>query len=271
MKKHLLIIAFAITTSFLRAQIVNIPDPIFKSALIERGIDKNNDKEIQLDEAKMVKTLSVGGYFISDLTGIEYFTSLDTLICISNNLTFLDVSKNTSLTYLYCIFNKLSTLDVSKNINLKVLGCYGNNLTSLDVSKNTVLELLYCQANSITSLDISKNLGLKLLWCYANNLTELDISKNTALIVCYCGGNPNLPIVCINENQYQLDYWILEPSILSSTCGTITAIEDGLNEPTSKTLIRILTPLGQEIQSEQVTDGLFIYQYSDGSTRKIAK
>ncbi len=40
---------------------------------------------------------------------------------------------------------------------------------------------------------------------------------------------------------------------------------------TNKTLIRILTPLGQELQPEQANEGLFIYQYSDGSTRKVMK
>ena len=57
--------------------------------------------------------------------------------------------------------------------------------------------------------------------------------------------------------------------IVTIKVSDITGIEEGLVATTNKKLIRILTPLGQELQPEQATEGLFIYQYSDGSTRKV--
>jgi hypothetical protein len=42
-----------------------------------------------------------------------------------------------------------------------------------------------------------------------------------------------------------------------------------LNLTTSKKVERIYNSLGQEIKSENAKSGLFIYQYSDGSTKKI--
>jgi hypothetical protein len=56
---------------------------------------------------------------ISDLTGIEHFKKITYLNCMANELTTLDISKNTLLTNLNCRFNNFTTLDISKNIILE--------------------------------------------------------------------------------------------------------------------------------------------------------
>jgi Leucine-rich repeat (LRR) protein len=111
------------------------------------------------------------------------------LICIDNQLTSLDVSKNTVLTYLDCDYNQLTSLDVSKNAALESFYCGVNQLTSLDVSKNTALTDLGCAYNQLTSLDVSKNTVLTYLFCHVNQLTSLDVSNNTALEWLDCSGN----------------------------------------------------------------------------------
>ena len=45
--------------------------------------------------------------------------------------------------------NQLTSLDLSKNTELTMLYCNGNQLTSLDLSKNTALKHLYCYKNKI--------------------------------------------------------------------------------------------------------------------------
>lgn len=50
---------------------------------------------------------------ITDLTGIEHFTELAALNCENNQLTALDVSKNTHLSEIYCGGNQLATLDLT--------------------------------------------------------------------------------------------------------------------------------------------------------------
>jgi len=102
-------------------------------------------------------------------------------MCFENELTHLDVSKNTALEMLVCADNLLTSLDVSKNTALEVLACSDNMLTSLDVSKNTALEALECSFNKITHLDVSKNTALENLSCWDNRLTSLDVSKNILL------------------------------------------------------------------------------------------
>ena len=109
--------------------------------------------------------------------------------CSKNQLTALDVSKNTALTELYCYNNQLTALDVSKNTALTNLNFYKNQLAALDVSKNTILKILGCSYNQLTALDVSKNTGLVYLACTNNQLKALDVSKNTALIWLYCFNN----------------------------------------------------------------------------------
>ena len=111
------------------------------------------------------------------------------LNCLWNQLTSLDVSKNTALTELDCTYNQLTGLDVSKNTALTDLGCGWNQLTSLNVSKNIALTELGCDGNQLTSLNVSRNRALTTLSCGCNQLTSLDVSKNTALEELYCSEN----------------------------------------------------------------------------------
>ena len=117
-------------------------------------------------------------------------TALTSLSCGYNQLTSLDISKNTTLTELDCAFNLLISLDVTKNTALTRLDCSWNQfLTSLDVSNCTALTKLSCNFNQLTSLDISKNIALNYLDCSRNQLTSLDVTKNTALTELSCGYN----------------------------------------------------------------------------------
>ena len=166
----------------------HFPDDNF-IAYVELGCDKDHDGTLSQDELNRVTELYVDHANIKDLTGIELFPNLDKLDCKYNNLTRLDVSKNTKLTKLYCESNQLTGLDLSKNTALTVLYCESNHLTSLDLSKNTALTELNCQDNQLTSLDLSKNTALTKLYCALNQLTSLDLSKNTALTILGCSGN----------------------------------------------------------------------------------
>mgnify|MGYP000768356806 FL=1 len=122
----------------------NFPDEGFRK-YISGNIDLNEDGVLSKSEIKSVKTICLSytseeyGYTCKSLTGINIFTELQTLECAGNELTKLDVSKNSKLEYLSCRFNELTKLDVSKNTKLVKLDCDDNELTKLDVSKNTKL------------------------------------------------------------------------------------------------------------------------------------
>lgn len=126
---------------------VNIPDEAFLNALIDLGIDRNGDGALSPHEAEDILHLDVSDRGISDLTGIEAFIDLERLNCWKNQLTSLDVSRNTALTDLYCAQNKLTSLDLSNNTALAVLHCFSNQLTSLDISNNTSLKNIQLRDN----------------------------------------------------------------------------------------------------------------------------
>ncbi len=206
MKKLLFLILFL--TGVANAQIVNIPDANFKAILTSKTavdldgnntfIDANRDGEIQVSEAFNISSgFSVAR--ISDLTGIEAFVNIRTLILIDVELTSIDISKNIKLTEFECRFAHLTSLDVSKNVELTSLDCWGNSLTSLDVSKNLKLSRLFCSKNELTSLDVSKNLELEHLRCSRNKLTSLDVSKNLELKFLHCDGNQLLTLDVTNN------------------------------------------------------------------------
>ena len=162
----------------------NFPDERFRHYLKDQsyGIDGVlTDAEIA-----SITSMNVNRQNISDLKGIEIFSALTSLSCSNNQLTSLDISKNTELTILWCNYNQLTSLDISKNTLLTELYCYDNQITSLDVSKNTALTRLGCDNNQLSSLDVSKNTKLTFLYCGNRQLTSLDVSNNTALETLYC-------------------------------------------------------------------------------------
>ncbi len=165
--KLLFLLFFTSLSSF--AQYTRIPDLNFENKLIALGIDSGTvDGQVLTSKIASVTTLDVQNSFISDLTGIQGFSALTYLTCTSNQLTSLDITKNTALTHLDFRDNQLTSLDVSNNKALLALDCRNNQLTSLDVSKNTALGVLNCFMNKLTSLDVSKNTALIYLVCSYN-------------------------------------------------------------------------------------------------------
>tara|TARA_B100001123_G_scaffold445720_1_gene598058 strand:+ start:6334 stop:9891 length:3558 start_codon:yes stop_codon:yes gene_type:complete len=181
-----------------------VPDDNFEQALIDLGYDDVLDDYIATDSIMSITYLDVNNDSISDLTGIEDFTSLTSLYCVNNQLTFLNISSNVLLTTLYCYGNLLTSLDVSNNIALQYLKCNYNPLTSLNVSTNTNLRHLQFHgrtdgSSTISSLDVSNNTALTFLWASNNNLTALDVSNNTALTDLRVGYN-NLESLNLSNN-----------------------------------------------------------------------
>ena len=95
---------------------VKIPDDNFLNALIESGIDTDEDGKISYSEAESVISLDISGDSISEMTGIEKFINLDTLMCYSNQLTTLNLSYNINLEYLDCHFNQFIFKDSTLTI-----------------------------------------------------------------------------------------------------------------------------------------------------------
>ena len=201
----------------------NFPDANFRTVV--ENFDTNKDGSLSDTEIAAVEAIDCYGKGISNLKGIEYFTSLDILWCADNQLTALDVSENTALRFLSCYTNQLTTLDVDKNTALEELYCYSNQLTKLDVSKNTALTDLHCEDNQLTALDVDKNTALEELYCSRNQLTALDVDKNTALEELYCYSN-QLTKLDVSKNTALTDLHCKDNQLTTLDVSKNTALTD---------------------------------------------
>lgn len=166
----------------------NFPDANFRSYVLA-SFDSNGDEKLDDEEIANVKYINAPAKTISNLNGIEYFTELLELNCDNNQLTSLDVSKNTKLVKLICSKNALTSLNTSHNPLLKKLDIYSNKITSIDVSQNTELETLYIGCNPIETLNVKNNVKLMELQSELNNLTSLDLSNNSPSMTVYVANN----------------------------------------------------------------------------------
>lgn len=226
--KSLFITYILFCSTQIYAQETYVPDDNFEAYLEANGMGNSipNDDYVTTSNINSVTSLWVNSLNISDLTGIEGFSSLIYLECEQNNLSTLDVSQNLvlehldfdnnninsidvsqniALTDLYFGFNSISSLDISQNTQLYSLLCYNNQLTSLDVSQNALLGELHCSDNSLSSLDVSQNMALETIICHNNFIVSLDISQNPLVNRLWCQNNQ---LTCLNvKNGNNVNLW----------------------------------------------------------------
>ena len=94
--------------------------------------------------------------------------------------------------------NQLTSLDVSKNTALGDLYCYENQLASLNLSGCTALKRLSCQVNQLTSLNVSGCTALRELVCYENQIKGNDMD---ALVEGLPNASNRRMNVIFNENE----------------------------------------------------------------------
>ena len=251
----------------------NFPDAKFREVV--EGFDKDQDGVLSAKEIALVGGIDCSGPAsgkgeISDLTGIEYFTSLQSLACNDNQIKRLDLSKNTKLHYLNCADNQLTELNVSKNTEIEHLYCQNNQLTELDVSPITKLHTLRCYNNKLTKLYL--NDGLWELNCKKNNLTQLDVSNNTKLRELLCSNNPlteldlskNTDLVHFNCTRCQLTKLDMSKNtgLVYSYCDYNPLVELDVSKSTAlKALTLYECPLTQlDVSNNPELESLYLYK-----------
>lgn len=207
----------ALSFVIVKAQYVLIPDSNFRHALISRGYASCFDTTLTLLDTTCslvinTSVLDVDGSGISDLNGVQYFKSLDSLVCVANQLKVLPLLPN-SLRVLDCRSNQLSvivslpdsllTLSCSYNeidsigdlpSGLIELNCFFNHLIHLPHLPNS-LSILICGDNRITALPTLPN-SIRSVDCSSNQLTFLPMLPDS-LNILYCGANSltTLPVL----------------------------------------------------------------------------
>ncbi len=236
---------FFLTIGFLsNAQIINFPDAKFKAKLLSASssntiastnspiynsvsnswsapnyqkIDINNDGEIEVSEALQVKYLDISNttslpasFQISSVSGIEEFTNLEALKCVSNQVSSINVLGLTNLKLLDFYYNRLTEFNIQGLTNLRQIHCGRNQITSLNVQGLINLTQIRCFQNQITSLNVEGLINLKELSCASNQITSINLQNLNSLNSLYCESNllstldlsnaPNLLILNCQNN-----------------------------------------------------------------------
>ena len=178
---------FIFVCAFSYAQYTVIPDANFENALSAYD-DIPNDGQVPTANINTVTYLSVVGQNINDLTGIEDFTSLESLICYSNNLTTINISQNQQLTWLNCRLNNITTIDFSLNPALITLQLSYNNFINIDLSSNSNLTTISCHDNDLIGLHVANG-------------------NNTIITGWLSYNNPNLNCIQVDDVAYSTTNW----------------------------------------------------------------
>lgn len=229
MKKNYFLFLVLLFSAF-HAQIVNIPDVIFKAKLLSANtsngiainnanqpivIDTNGDNEIQVSEALNVYKLNIGGSLgnvISNLTGINQFSNLTSLTAFNNALVNLQISGLSNLEVINVSNNSLTTLSLNNLSGLKTISFTNNQVSAFSATNVPSLQILSCNNNQLTTLDISIFPNLKNLECNNNLLTTLTLNNNNYLLSIVAANNqlttlslgeaPILSSLYINNNLF---------------------------------------------------------------------
>ena len=218
----------------------------------------NNDSVLTAN-INGVANLYVNGKNISDLSGIEGFTALLILECISNSINNLDVTQNTALTFLSCTSNSLTSLDVTNNTDLIYLNCSGNSISSLDISNNAALTNVSCASNQLACLNIKNGNN--------TNMYNFNAAQNQDLLCIEVDDTTHSTTNWVGASYY-FDSQTSFSEDCNNPCSTVNMSTKEL--PTKvKELLYITDLLGRTTQP--VPNQILLYKYSDGSVEKRMK
>ena len=207
--KSFIMFSFAVSID-----ISNFEDPQFE-AYILANFDKNGDGSISLSEANEITEIDCSGLGIRSIAEIKNFPNLISLNCSNNQISELDVSKNTALQTLSCYGNDLHLFDFSNCQNLitiylyekdknvitnndsSIAGSYAITIEqspyknlSLSFANTKVLQFGCLNNQSLQSIDINKTDQLAIIRADNNpSLTELNVTQISKLEILYCVNN----------------------------------------------------------------------------------
>lgn len=156
-------------------------------AMTEPKIDADGDGKITFEEAAAVKELQLGFDLkpestvdcVTDITGLEYFTSLETLSLKFNSVSDIKPIEGIStLKVLILGENPISSINLDKLGELTDLRLYGTDISDIDLTKTPKLESLYLQRTNVSKVDLTPLQSLdQALLNKCSSLTEIKASN----------------------------------------------------------------------------------------------
>ena len=169
---------------------IHFADKVLERRLLqmtEPKIDADGDGKITFEEAAAVKELQLGFDLkpestvdcVTDITGLEYFTSLETLSLKFNSVSDIKPIEGIStLKVLILGENPISSINLDKLGELTDLRLYGTNISDIDLTKTPKLESLYLQRTNVSKVDLTPLQSLdQALLNKCSSLTELKASN----------------------------------------------------------------------------------------------
>ena len=234
-----LLIVFCLSIS--NAQIVNIPDPVFKTQLLnyDPPIDTNLDGEIQESEAQVVTSLGLYHCDLDNVIGLESFSNLESLSFASycnvatpvdltalSHLTSLSFNKSsipsvnlnglTALTSISVGYSSVSFLNLGTAANLNSMYYYNSPIVGLlDLSNlSNLVTFSALHSSGITAINLQGLVSLESFKYdegYSTDLTSVDLSdlvnlkvfvlNNTGLTAINFDHNPLLEQVAVSGSN----------------------------------------------------------------------
>jgi len=195
--------------------VVTVPDEGFRYYLVNEpcghhdmtsGVTDNGDGTVTVADIRRITHINLlprqywkySEHPVTDLTGINAFSYLESLYCGRNGITSLDVTDCYNLKVLVCQ-HELASLDVLGCSALRDLYLYHTDITELDLNHNTELTYLHLENNPhLETVVLRYNTDLEWLFCHHNPvLNSLDVSYNTGLEKLYCENAPNLSLIYV--------------------------------------------------------------------------
>ena len=214
----LIYLSFILIVAQSHAQLLEIPDPNLKQAILET---LNLPDEISLTQQEMLrlKKLSAWHSEIVDLTGLEYATYLTDLgLCVNQIHDLRPLSGLIHLEHLSLCVNQISDISpLEKLTDLKLLDLGGNgNISDITALANlTQLEWINLGSNSVEDITTLSNLTrLTYLRLDGNqirdisplaNLTQLEelrLERNAITDITPLIGLKNLKKLCLADNPF---------------------------------------------------------------------
>lgn len=244
----LLIIFIIILITKVEATPVNpkFEDDIFYESIINalnqkafNGIKDRSEKyNVTDEELKSITYLYIGNGIndlekLYNLAGLEYLTSLETLVINYPKIENIDISNNIKLKNITIINgDKLKNIDFSNNVDLERIILTYTHLENLNLSNCPKLEYLEMGAGAIEEslikeLDLSNCKELKHLGIGGNKIEFIDLSENINLEYVKIT-NGNLKKIILPENS--------KIKTLSLFDNEIEKIEDIINFETATNL-----------------------------------
>ena len=236
--KKILLFALFLIGGMASAQVVSIPDTVFKnwllSSTLQNGIaedaggnsiiiDVNSDNEIQESEALAVSGLYLNDEEMTDATGLEAFVNLRFLRCRNNyTLTILDLTPLINLEVFMCINYQNGTglefLSLAGLSNLEEVVVLGSNLDTIDLTALTAMQIFTLKDVPVTNLDFTDTINLGSIELSGTNLADVNLGNCPLLNEANFVDNPVLETINVKNGDNYFEFVIEDNPELSFMC-----------------------------------------------------